>query len=155
MGEKPVDRRHDLGAFADRAADALGRSGSGVADCEYARDRGFERRGRAALAFAETRAGDDEASLVDRDPAALEPFGGRIGADEEKNMADRRLRLGARTTIPPADPLEPVFGAPLRATISVMVISSIFGAAAMRSMRYRDMLSARPGPRTIMRTFMA
>ena len=66
----------------------------------------FERRGQAALCFAEARAGDDEAAWVDRDPAACEPFRRRIGPDEEKDMADRRLRLGAGATIPPTDPLE-------------------------------------------------
>ena len=31
----------------------------------------------------------------------------------------------------------------------------MFAVAAIRSIRYRDMLSASPGPRTIMRTFAA
>src|SRR3984885_14381775 len=46
-------------------------------------------------------------------------------------------------------------GPPCKAAISVCVISSMFGAAAIRSIRYRDMLSASPGARTIMRTLAA
>src|SRR5262249_38793705 len=44
---------------------------------------------------------------------------------------------------------------PVRCVISVRVSSSMFGVAAMRSMRYFDMLAARPGPRTSIQTFEA
>src|SRR5262249_28500104 len=44
---------------------------------------------------------------------------------------------------------------PVRPTSSVRVSSAMFGVAAMRSIRYFDMLAASPGPRTSIQTFFA
>ena len=134
-------------------ADALDRTGADVADCEHTRYRRLQRRQCSALAAP--GASDDKACLVDLDAATAQPLGRRIGADEQEDVADRSLdsspllQSGQRTfSTPPS-------GGPSSAMISVWVMSSMFGVAAIRSMRYRDMLSASPRPRTIMRTLAA
>src|SRR5260370_30469562 len=49
----------------------------------------------------------------------------------------------------------PVWGEPESPAISVLVRSSMFGVAAMRSIKYFDMLAARPAPRTRIQTLAA
>ena len=87
------------------------------------------------LAVRAIRAGDDEAGLVDLDAAAREPAGRRVGADEEEDIADRAFGFLAGLAVAPAHCLQPASGRLPGRTISVWVISSIFGVAAIRSIR--------------------
>src|SRR5205085_346966 len=52
------------------------------------------------------RAGDDEAAAVERDAAAVEPAGGGIGADEQKEIADVGDVFFRRKATLPAHALE-------------------------------------------------
>src|SRR5262245_55791905 len=88
--EMLVDERNRGGAFADRAADALHRARAHVADGEYARHRRLERSGAPRVRRARLPR-QHETVRIERDAAVLEPFGFRIGADEEKEMPDRPL----------------------------------------------------------------
>src|SRR5258705_377325 len=98
-GEIGVDLRHDGGALADRAADALHRARAHVADRENARHARLQRQ----LQVLRRR---DEAAVVDRHVATLEPLGARLGAEEEEHVADP-ARLGlARVAGSPADRLD-------------------------------------------------
>jgi len=106
MREEIVDRRDDLSAFADRAADTLDRPRPDVADREHARHRGFKRRRRGACIVGWPTAGHHEARLVQRDSATLQPFRGGIRANEEKDIADRRFGLRVGAPISPPDPFE-------------------------------------------------
>src|SRR4051812_40820776 len=76
IAEKAVQRRHHLGALADRAADALHRTGADIADRKHARNRRLQYLHRTAIG---RNAGDDEAMTIKRDAAIREPFSGRIG----------------------------------------------------------------------------
>ena len=95
LREIRVDERHRRGAFADRAANALYRSRPHVTDREYARHARFEGGGRRPFSSLSGRSRKDESVCVERDPAAAEPFGFRIGADEHKQVAHVARRLGA------------------------------------------------------------
>src|SRR5580765_2916247 len=98
-GEIGVDLRHDRGALADRAPDALHRVRAHVADRENARHARLQRQ-RQILPRG------DEAAVVDRYVAILEPLGARLGAEEEEHVADR-ARLGlARVAGSPGDRLD-------------------------------------------------
>src|SRR5450432_3233304 len=88
IAEKAVQRGNHLRPLADRAADPLDRAGAHVAHREDAGHGGFELRARTAEIELRLRAGDHEASTVERDAAAIEPAGGGIGADEKKQIAD-------------------------------------------------------------------
>ena len=76
----------------------------------------------------------------------LSRFGRPPRERTERRCGIRHLN-SAGAPVAPANLLEAGAGGGARATVSV--ISSIFEVAAMRSIRYCDMLSARPGPRTI------
>ena len=104
MRKELMDGRHHLGAFANRAADPFDRARPHVADREHAGHRRFKRR-RGRGAIAASNPGDHEARLVKRH-AALQPFGRGIGADEQKDVADRSLGLFTRAPLAPPHALE-------------------------------------------------
>src|SRR6185312_340870 len=106
IGEKAVQRRDDLRALADRAAHALDRARTDVADGEHAGHRGFQRRDLPSEIELGLRAGDDEAAAVERDAAAIEPAGRGIGADEQKEIAAVEGALLGRQPALPAHALE-------------------------------------------------
>src|ERR1700732_3972964 len=66
----------------------------------------------------------------------------RLWMSKVLSSPERRLRQRTRSREPPV--------APSRPTTSLLNISSIFGAASMRSIRYCDMLAPRPPPRITM-----
>ena len=150
MRKEGVDRRDDLGAFADRASDALDRTGPHVADGENAGHRGLESRPRRVRAVICPAAGRHETRLVDRNSAALQPIRRRVGADEEEDVADRRLGLRAGSPVAPPH----FFDAAIRRAGE----SNDFRFRHEFDVRSRrdpvdHMLSASPEPRTIIRTF--
>ena len=67
----------------------------------------------ARAAVAPRGPGGHEACLIQRHAATLQPFGGRIRADEQKYVADRRLGFLAGPPIAPADPLQHRAGRPV------------------------------------------
>src|SRR5437868_9607346 len=88
IAEIAVQGGDDLCALADRPADTLDRARPHVADGEHAGHGGFQRRDLPSRIELRLRAGDDEAAAVERDAAAVEPAGGGIGTDEQKEIAD-------------------------------------------------------------------
>ena len=107
MREEIVDRRDDLSAFADRSADTLDRPRPDVADREHARHGGFERRrqGASIVRFGRPPV-ITKPALSSANSATVEPFCGRIRANEQKDIADRRFGLRVGATISPPDPFE-------------------------------------------------
>src|SRR5271157_927362 len=106
MRQEVVNRQHGLSAFTDRPADTLDRPRPDVAHRKHARDRRFKLRGRGAPTGGWPTAGNHEARLVQCDSATLQPFCGRIRANEEKDIADRGLGLSAGAMVTPPDLLE-------------------------------------------------
>ena len=97
-----MDGGDDLGPFADGPADPFDRAGAGVADREDAGHRGLQ-------VGAVGAAGGDETGSVTRYPAVDQPLGGRVGADEQEDVADVGLAVAmqcqatrARTPSSPA-----------------------------------------------------
>src|ERR1700691_806008 len=99
-----MDRGHYLGAFANRAADPFDRARPHVADREHARHGRFKRR-RGRGPIARSNPGDHEARFIERH-AAWQPLSRGIGADEQKNVADRSFGLFTGATISPPHALE-------------------------------------------------
>ncbi len=95
----------------------------------------LERQDLALAALRAMRAGDDEAGLVELHTASLHPACRRVGADEQKDVANVAGGLLPVAPVPPGDAFEPVGGVPSSATISVSVISSMFGVAAILSIK--------------------
>src|SRR3984885_7205113 len=97
--EVAVQRGNDLRALADRAADALDRPRTHIADRENAWHRRIERRcGRRSAVW---RARDDKTGAIDLHAAALEPAGGRIGAHEQEKIAGiKPVFLGRKAAAP-------------------------------------------------------
>lgn len=75
---------NDLRAFANAGRDALDRSGAHVTDGEDARHARFQRM--AVFSGAHTR--HHEALRIELDAGIGQPIGFRVGADEEKEVAD-------------------------------------------------------------------
>src|SRR3954463_2364824 len=94
-----VDLRHDGGALADRATDALHRARAHVADRENARHARLQRQRQILRRL-------DEAAVVDRHVAILQPLGARLGAEEEEHVADRAGLGVARAVGAPRDRLD-------------------------------------------------
>src|SRR5665213_4317571 len=101
-----MQRRHHLGALADRAADPLDRTRAHVADREYAGHRRFQHRRCLPVTLAALCAGHHKAAAIDHDAAAIEPAGGGIGADEQEQVADIEAVVVATETATPAQPPE-------------------------------------------------
>ncbi len=99
-----MQRRHDLGTFSDRAADALHGSRADVAHGEDTGDARLERR--------RTRAGDDEAVAIQRHARALEPCRLGLGTREDEHVTDPGGVLDA-VPIAPVHVLEATLARPL------------------------------------------
>src|SRR5215471_5786639 len=106
IAEKAVQRRHHLGALADRTADSLDRAGTDIADGKHAGHGGFELRARTTQVEVRLGAGDDEARPIERDATTIEPAGGGIGADEQEEISDIGGAFLAGQPAAPADALE-------------------------------------------------
>src|SRR5579871_6363434 len=101
-GERSVQHRDDLRAFADRRGNALHRSGAHVADRENA---GATCLQEPAL-LAGIGAGQDETLAVQRDARSRKPIGIRLGADEQKQMANRPAHFRPGLASAPSNGLE-------------------------------------------------
>ena len=128
MRQEAVDRRHHLGALADRSADPFDRARPHVADREHAGRGRFERRrARPPLAGPTPVVTKPALSSGHADPAAIRSPDRRrrkerrCGSQRSVSRPSRWSRHRTRSRLPLA--------APARATISVCVISSIFGVA--------------------------
>ena len=150
-----MDRRDHLGALADRPADPLDRAGAHVADREHAGHGGFQRR-QAGRRSRQRAPVTTKPALSTSTPQPLQPVGRRIGADEQEDVADRRLGLLAGRAVAPAHPLEAAARRRRRARRS-RSRSSVRCSASRRCARSDSATCSRrgPAPRTIMRTFAA
>ncbi len=83
---------------------------------------------------------------VERHAAAFEPVGFGIGADEQEHVAYRMFLFGAVLVIAPGHRAKSCPPVAVQLRQLGVGSSSMFGVAAMRSIRYRDMLAARLGP---------
>src|SRR6185436_542046 len=102
--EMLVDQSDDRRAFADRAADALHRARTHVADGVHARNSRLERRRQPAGSNAgASLAGEYEAMRVAPHAAAIEPIRFRIGADEKEHVANGTNVIDARRRVAPRD----------------------------------------------------
>src|SRR5262245_14839711 len=106
--QERVQRRHHLGALADRGGDTLHRAAADVADREDARPARLE---GMPIAGAGLGAGAYEPIAVERDAALGEPRGVRIGADEEEELRGAAAGLLTAVARAPADRLQPSAGA--------------------------------------------
>src|SRR5205823_6312330 len=93
IAEKAMQRRYHLRALADRAAEPLDRSRAHVADGEHAGHRSFQRRHKPSVILFGRRAGHHKTPAIEGDAATVEPAGGRIGADEQKEIAEAGAAL--------------------------------------------------------------
>jgi len=100
-----VQRRHHLGALADRRGHPLDRAGTHIADGEDAAAAGFQRTTRAvgvpAVQDLAVQSCPFKSWPVSTNPwgpmppGPGQPIGVRLGADEEN-----RWRIGRRTSVP-------------------------------------------------------
>src|SRR5262252_1297876 len=105
-----LDRHRSL---ADGGRNPLDGVGTHVASREHAGDAGLEVVGIAverpapwSLPVAQqVRSGEDEASRVTRDHA-FEPFGARLGADEDEEVAGPNRLLRTGLVVAEGEPLE-------------------------------------------------
>ncbi len=99
-----------LRAFADRAADALDRTGAHIADREHTGDTGLEQRNSPIQIFPRESSRDDKPGAVEIDAAILQPGGGGVRADKQKHVAcvDGSFLAGLAVAI--AHALEPGLG---------------------------------------------
>src|SRR5256884_7303959 len=153
LAQGPVDELNAHRALAHRRRDALHAARPHVSDREDARPDRLQQIGSTGqrpsrlleVIREEVGSGLDEVLVVERQ-ASLEPGGVRVGAGHQEQVTDRaRLRFPG-VELAPSDPLETVGAS--SASICVRARSTTFELSSIRWMRYRDMLSARPGPRT-------
>ena len=86
--------RHDRGPFPNGRPDSLDRAAADVAHGEDSLDASLQRQ-RHPLDRARVGPGQDEALLVEGDPAAGQPARRRIGAGEQEQVGDGVPLLGA------------------------------------------------------------
>src|SRR5262249_42907629 len=107
-----VELRHHRCPFADGAPDALDRATAYVADGEHTGHARLQRPGDVFAARAdqllerEVRPRLHETLPIEHALAAPKPLRRRIGADEEEDVTDVRLRLGPGLVVLPADLLQ-------------------------------------------------
>src|SRR5439155_8181296 len=97
LGEEGVQCRDDLRPLSHCGRDAFHRTGPHVADGEHAGAAGLE----WPATHADIRTGAHEPLVVERDVAAGQPTGVRVGADEEEEVLDWPAQLLAGSS--PAD----------------------------------------------------
>ena len=155
-----VQLGHHRGAFADGGADTLDRTGAHVTDGENAGSTGLQRQRPGveppapapwigALAPVSTKpfasSETQPSSQLVAGAAPMKRNKWRIGLSVSFPEGPWRQRI--RSSWPSGDPES--------ATTSVFVSTSMFPAAAIRSTRYCDMVSARLCPRTSSQIFAA
>ncbi len=135
VAEIAVERRNDLRALADGAADAFDRSGTHIPNRKHAGDTGLQWRRQMILVVLARRAGQHEPSAIEGHAATVEPTGRRIGANKQKQVSDINGAYFAGQAAAPTMRSSPASSLPSSATTSVLKTSSIFGVASIRSIR--------------------
>src|ERR1700692_3286647 len=107
-----MDQRHRGGAFADRTAHALHRTGAHVTDREHAAHARLEWRGHIPCGEAFRLTGQHKPMRIEGHAAPSEPLRLRVRAHENEHMADRPFLLetcllvapGHRAKVPSSRP---------------------------------------------------
>jgi hypothetical protein len=149
-----ADEPNRDGAFADRCRRTLHRAAADIARGEHSRRAGLQQVGivvaagprrSVACVRAKRWPSEEVAAVVEQDGSA-EPPGVRLGADQDdqgRGRQNSRVLVVTSSTSTRSSQREPS-----RPRTSVWYRTPISGWSAMRSIRYCDMVSARPVPRT-------
>ena len=130
VAEIAVERRNDLRALADGAADAFDRSGTHIPNRKHAGTR-FAVAPSNDPVVLHVRAGQHEPSAIEVHAATVEPTGRRIGANKQKQVSDIDGAYFAGQAAAPTMRSSPASSLPSSATTSVLKTSSIFGVASI------------------------